>query len=115
MPYTWSKYFLKPSLLQCGAPAESKPANKDTKTASQPDPKGVGDCGDAGDPGSGVDIDPSPWQEDMRTVGMDPSLKVVRAPNSIRIRSKENEVVRQYHYIDEFCAEVELALESQNV
>lgn len=51
----------------------------------------------------------------MRTLGMDPSLKVVRAPNSVRIRSKENEVVRQYHYIDEFCAEVELALESQNV
>ena len=45
-----------------------------------------------------------------------PPLKVVKAPGSIRLYGlRRNESIRQYKFIDELCAEVELAIVSNNV
>jgi hypothetical protein len=40
----------------------------------------------------------------------DHTLRTVPVPNLKRLRSRENEAVRQFKYVDELCAELELAV-----
>jgi hypothetical protein len=41
---------------------------------------------------------------------VDNTLRVVPAPDSKGLRSQENEAVQQFKYVDELCAELELAV-----
>jgi hypothetical protein len=41
---------------------------------------------------------------------IDNTLRVVPAPESKGLRSRENEAAQQFKYVDELCAELELAV-----
>ncbi len=41
---------------------------------------------------------------------VDNTLRVVPAPDSKGLRSQENEAVEHFRYVDELCAELELAM-----
>ncbi len=41
---------------------------------------------------------------------MDHTLRTVSVPDLKRLRSRENEAVRQFKYVDELCTELELAV-----
>ena len=41
---------------------------------------------------------------------VDNTLRVVPAPESKGLRSRENEAAQQFKYVDELCAELELAV-----
>ena len=45
----------------------------------------------------------------------DNTLKVLPAPEAKSLRSRENEAAQQFKYVDELCAELELAVLMKNV
>ena len=45
----------------------------------------------------------------------DNTLKALPAPEARSLRSRENEAAQQFKYVDELCAELELAVLMKNV
>ncbi len=45
----------------------------------------------------------------------DNTLKVLPAPEAKSLRSRENEAAQQFKYVEELCAELELAVLMKNV
>ena len=45
----------------------------------------------------------------------DNTLKVLPAPEAKSLRSRENEAAQQFKYVEELCAELELAVLMKNI
>ena len=88
--------------------ASESPGNP-TRTGTGEDPGGTpkpAEAPDGGGPGG---------REGIYVPDRDNTLKVLPAPEAKSLRSRENEAAQQFKYVEELCAELELAVLAGNV
>ncbi len=78
-----------------------------------PEEPGRGPGGSMGMEPTSTGETPLGW-EGIYVLEVDHTLRTVPVPDSKGLRSQENEAVRQFKYVDELCAELELAVLGDN-